>query len=225
MNFGALTTPASTLDQPCPPMMKPLPRGGSTRKRGFCDNARATDRRVQAMSWFTEKAAINLPPGPPLRRADREAMGWIMDAAFISAISALAGSVIGGLTTGFTTLLTQRSQARAGMIAHDLARREDLVRDFIIAASKTYGDAIGNNDPKMPEIVDLYAMVNRMRVLGMRKTTGCADVVMRSIIDTYFGPKRTLADLRELVRTGQGIDPLKDFSAAAREELRAFALL
>jgi hypothetical protein len=46
------------------------------------------------------------------------------------------------------------------MIAHDLARREDLIRDFIIAASKTYGDAIGNNEPKMPEIVDLYAMVN-----------------------------------------------------------------
>jgi hypothetical protein len=99
------------------------------------------------------------------------------------------------------------------------------LRDFIIAASKTYGDAIGNNEPKMPEIVDLYAMVNRMRVLGMRKTTASADVVMRSIIDTYFGPNRTVADLRELVRTGQGIDPLKDFSAAAREELRAFALL
>ena len=107
----------------------------------------------------------------------------------------------------------------------DLTRREDLVRDFIIAASKTYGDAIGNNEPKMPEIVDLYAMVNRMRVLGMRKTTASADVVMRSIIDTYFGPNRTVADLRELVRTGQGIDPLKDFSEAAREELRAFALL
>jgi hypothetical protein len=151
--------------------------------------------------------------------------GWILDAAYISAISALAGSVIGGLTTGFTTLLSQRSQARAGMIAHDLTRREDLVRDFIIAASKTYGDAIGNNEPKMPEIVDLYAMVNRMRVLGMRKTTASADVVMRSIIDTYFGPNRTVADLRELVRNGQGIDPLKDFSAAAREELRAFALL
>jgi hypothetical protein len=97
------------------------------------------------------------------------------------------------------------SQARAGMIAHDPARREDLVRDFIIAASKTYGDAIGNNEPKMAEIVDLYAMVNRMRVLGMRKTTACADVVMRSIIDTYFGPNRTVADLRELVRTGQAI--------------------
>jgi hypothetical protein len=77
--------------------------------------------------------------------------------------------VIGGLATGFTTSLSQRSQARAGMVAHDLAGREDLVREFMIAVSKTYGNAIGNNEPKMPEIVDLYAMVNRMHVLGMRK--------------------------------------------------------
>ena len=149
-----------------------------------------------------------------------------MDPAYISAISALAGSVIGGLPTGYTTLVSQRSQAPAGMVAHDLARREDLVRDFIIAASKTYGDAISNNGAEeMPEIVDLYAMVNRLRVLGMTKTTACADIVMHTIVDAYFTPSQTVADLRELVRTGQGIDPLKDFSAAAREELQAFALL
>jgi hypothetical protein len=145
-----------------------------------------------------------------------------MDTAYISAISALAGSVIGGLTTGFTTLISQRSQARAGMIAHDLARREDLVRDFIIAASKTYGDAIINSEPKMPELVDLYAMISRMRVLGMAKTTECADGLMRSIIETYYAPNRTIADLRQLTMTGKGIDPLKDFAEAAREELRAY---
>ena len=65
---------------------------------------------------------------------------------------------------------------------HDRARPRAPRRprpNYIIAASKTYGDAIGNNEPKMPEIVDLYAMVNRMRVLGMRKTTASADAVMR----------------------------------------------
>jgi hypothetical protein len=148
-----------------------------------------------------------------------------MDAAYISAVSALAGSVIGGLTTGFTTLLNQRSQARAGMVAHELSRREDLVKDFIVAASTIYGDAIVNSEPKMPEIVDLYAMVSRMRVLNMPKSVARADDVMRSILDTYFSPNRTIADLREIVRTGGGVDPLKDFSEAAREEIRAFAPL
>jgi hypothetical protein len=125
-----------------------------------------------------QKSRYQSPPGAALRRPNHEAIGRIMDTANISAISALAGSVIGGLTSGFTTWLSQRSQARAGMVAHDLARREDLVRDFIIAASKSYGDAIINSEPKMPELVDLYAMVSRMRVLGMTKTTACADIVM-----------------------------------------------
>jgi hypothetical protein len=105
-----------------------------------------------------------------------------MDAAYISAISALAGSMIGGLTTGFTTWVSQRSQARAGMIAHDLARREDLVKDFVVAASKTYGEALVSNDPQVPELVDLYSMVSRMRVLSMPRSVACADIVVRTIL-------------------------------------------
>ena len=54
----------------------------------------------------------------------------------------------------------------------------------------------------MPELVDLYAMVSRMRVLSMPKTVACADIVMRSIVETYFAPNRTVADIRELVKTG-----------------------
>jgi len=131
-----------------------------------------------------------------------------LDAAFLSAISPLAGSVIGGLTTW----LSQRSQARAGQIAHDLARREDLIRDFIIAASKTYSDAIVNNEPKMPELIDLYAMISRMRVLAMPRSVAGADIVMRSMLETYSAPNRTIGDLRELVKDGGQVDPLRDFA-------------
>jgi len=46
-----------------------------------------------------------------------------MDAALILATSALAGQVIRGLASGFTTLVEQRTQARAGQAAHDLAGR------------------------------------------------------------------------------------------------------
>ena len=47
-----------------------------------------------------------------------------MDVASISALSALAGSVVGGLTSGFTTWLSQRAQARAGQLAHNKSERE-----------------------------------------------------------------------------------------------------
>jgi hypothetical protein len=53
-----------------------------------------------------------------------------MDVAYMSALSALAGSAIGGLTSGVTTWLNQRSLARAGQLAHELSRRQELYRDF-----------------------------------------------------------------------------------------------
>jgi len=59
-----------------------------------------------------------------------------MDVAYISALSALAGSVVGGLTLGLTTWQSQRAQARAGQLVHDKSQREDLCRDFIAAILK-----------------------------------------------------------------------------------------
>jgi len=39
----------------------------------------------------------------------------------------------------------------------------------------------------------------------------------------YFSPNKTMRELHDLMKSRAGIDPLKDFSEAACEELRAFA--
>ena len=145
-----------------------------------------------------------------------------MDVAYISALSALAGSVVGGFTSTVTTWLTQRAQTRAGQLAHEITRREDLYRDFITAASKTYGEALVSSEPQLPELVALYAMISRMRVLSRPRTVACADKIMLTIIDTYFAPNRSVRELRDLIKAGAGIDPLKEFSEAAREEVGVF---
>lgn len=98
-----------------------------------------------------------------------------MDVAYISALSALGGSVVGGLISGITTWLSQRAQVRAGRLEHELSRREQLYKDFIIAASKAYGDAMVRNDPQVPVIVDLYAMISIMRVVSSPKTLASAE--------------------------------------------------
>ena len=144
-----------------------------------------------------------------------------MDVALLSAVSALAGSVIGGLTTGTTSWLTQRFQARSTQIAHEVSRREDLIRDFIVTASKTYGDALTNSTPNLPEIIELYALVSRMRVLSMPESVKTADGLLRVIISTYFAPNHTVEELRDLLASGAGVDPLRGFSEAARKELSA----
>ncbi len=50
------------------------------------------------------------------------------------------------------------------------------------------------------------------------------ETLMLKIIDTYYQPNRTVHDLHDLVENGgPGVDPLRAFSEAARDELVAFA--
>ena len=82
-----------------------------------------------------------------------------------------------------------------------------------------------SNEPNAQEFVALYAMISRMRVQSLPQTVACAEKIMRATIDTHFAPGKTIHELHELVRSGSGIDLLKDFSEVAREELRAFTTL
>jgi hypothetical protein len=145
-----------------------------------------------------------------------------MDVAYVSALSALGGSVVGGLLSGAATWLSQRTQVMAVTREHDKARREDLYRDFVLAASKLYGDALTRNDPQIQEIVTLYGMISRMRALSSPRIVASADKVMRTALDTFFQPNRTIRELHELLQKGDGteLDLLRDFSEIAREELR-----
>jgi hypothetical protein len=143
-----------------------------------------------------------------------------MDVAYLSALSAIAGSVVGGLTAGITTWLSQRVQAKAGQLAHEMSRRDDLYKDFIVAASKSYGDALLSNEPQVPELLALSALISRMRVMSSLQTVASAEKIMEATISAYFAPNKTLRELHDVMKSGAGIDPLKDFSEAAREELR-----
>ncbi|HMQ92225.1 MAG TPA: hypothetical protein PKA33_03330 [Amaricoccus sp.] len=143
-----------------------------------------------------------------------------MDVAYISAFSALAGSIVGGLMSGFTTWLSHRYQAKAGLIVHKLSHREDLYRDFIVAASKAFGEANMRSEPQVQELVTLYGMISRMRVESSPQTIARAEAVVRATIDACLAPNKTLADLHAAMRSGEeGMDPLKEFAEAAREEL------
>src|SRR5262245_50580146 len=79
-------------------------------------------------------ALARLVPATPLRAPP-------MDQAYFSALAALAGSAIGGMTSLATSWLSQRAQFREQELGHDLSRREDLYRDFNEAASRLYTDA------------------------------------------------------------------------------------
>ena len=147
-----------------------------------------------------------------------------MDPVYLTAAAALSGSLIGGLTSALTTWVSQRTQARAALIAREISRRDELYKEFIGAASKAYGDAVVSNEPQIPDLIALYAMVCRMRVQSSPNTVACAEKVMDLTISTYLAPNRTIQQLNELLGKDKSeIDPLKEFSEAARKDLRQFS--
>jgi hypothetical protein len=142
-----------------------------------------------------------------------------MDPAFFSAFAALAGSAIGGVTSLGASWLTQRVQFRAQQYTRDLSRREDLYKSFIEEASKLYADAYESDDAKVSNLVNLYALVSRMRVLSSPTIVKSADEVARVIIETYRAPNRGFPDVLELLDEN-AMNPLREFSNACREELQ-----
>jgi len=136
------------------------------------------------------------------------------------ALAALAGSTIGGLTTLAVTLMTQRVQARAALTTRDLTVRQKLYRKFIEEASKLYGDALMHSAVDIPMLIGTSALVNRMRVISTSGIVDKAEVVLRTIVDIYFSPNKTIAELHEEINRDK-LDLLGDFSNAAREELSA----
>jgi hypothetical protein len=149
--------------------------------------------------------------------------GCDMNTAYLTALSALAGSVVGGFTAGITTWMSLRSAARQGRFAAELARRQDLFQDFIIAASNAYSHALMSDEPQIQELIGVYAIISRMRILCSPDIIACAEKIMRLTVDTYFEPNRTIEELHGMIKTETVIDPLREFSELARMELEAVA--
>ena len=141
-----------------------------------------------------------------------------MDAGYFSALAALSGSAIGGLTSLTASWLSQSAQARTQQRINNLGQRQELYRAFIEEASRLYAKVLQTNQADIADMVGLYAMASRMRVLSSPAVSGAADGVVRLIIDTDFEPNMTLSDIRKALASDR-IDPLRGFSEACRQEL------
>jgi hypothetical protein len=140
-----------------------------------------------------------------------------MEASIISALAALTGTAIGGLTTVAANWLNQRNQLRAQCLQHEKNRWQILYRDFIEEASKSYIDALQHNEADISTLVGLYAKLGRMRVLSSKPVVHHAEDIARKILDTYLEPDNSFVELRDMAINGS-IDLLQEFSMACRDE-------
>jgi hypothetical protein len=144
-----------------------------------------------------------------------------MEAAYISAFAALAGTAIGGLASFATSWITQQAQTRAQRLAAEREGRAALFGRFLDEAAKLYADALQNGRDHTTGLIGIYGLTNRIRLVSSPEVVDAADTVVRIIVDEYLAPNITVKEMRANW-IDRHVDPLRDFSEACRQELQTF---
>jgi hypothetical protein len=140
-----------------------------------------------------------------------------MDAGYITALAALGGAALGGFTSFATSWTTQRAQMNAARTASSKSRRQKLYKTFIDDAARMYGDALIHNNLELSGLIELHAIVSRMRVFSSPPVIENAVGVVRVITETYNQPNKSPMEIEDMIKNSS-VDLLKGFSEACRKE-------
>ncbi len=151
-----------------------------------------------------------------------------MDAAVLSAVSAVVGSIIGLSASVATSWVSQRTQARRQAIGAEIKKREALYAEFIGECSKLAIDALDHSLDSPDKVLNLYALQNRIRLFASESVVAATEQVIAWIGQQYMQENLAPGELRHLVLEAfrdphQHSDPLKPFSQACRRELEMLA--
>jgi hypothetical protein len=141
-----------------------------------------------------------------------------VDGSATTALATLLGAATGGLTSVLATWLTHRTQARTQWLEQDALRRQNLYKEFIETASRCYVHALQHEEADIPGLVDLYAKIDRMRIVSSAKVIEIAERFARKIVDTYSEPNKSFIELREMTNSNS-VNVMREFSTACRAEL------
>ena len=139
-----------------------------------------------------------------------------MDPGYVTALAGLAGALIGSVANVATTWATHSSQLRDKHHGADYARKQKLFSDFIAEASRLYADALSHQKDDAADLVGLYALVAKIRLVAPKPIVSAAEDAMKTIVEAYLAPNRTLREIRALAQEHE-----LDFLLRFGEECRA----
>ena len=141
-----------------------------------------------------------------------------MDSGYITGLAALGGAALGGLTSFATSWTTLRTQMKAQRRDSSKSSRQKLYKAFIDDAAKIYGDALIHDKLETTGLIDLHALVSRMRIVSSRPVIETAVNVVKAITETYTQPNKSPEEIEAMISNGS-VDILRSFSEACRDEL------
>jgi hypothetical protein len=137
---------------------------------------------------------------------------------YIPAFLGLTGVAVGGVTSFVSSWFTQHRQFREQRIAATHAAREKLLAEFIREASRLYADALSHERDSPGDLVKLYSIYSRIRLVATDAVVNAAKTSMDTLVEAYMSPNRTLHEIYADARAGRLIF-LDEFNRAGRKEL------
>jgi hypothetical protein len=145
-----------------------------------------------------------------------------MDTAWITALSGVLGSLVGGSTTAATTWITQRTASRRELLQTEFRHRESVYGEFISECSNRLIDAMTHTLDKPETLLTAYALLNRIRLSASPAVLAEAEHLLRRITEQYFSENLTVEQVRAIALS-EGADPLKPFGEACRAEFASLS--
>jgi hypothetical protein len=142
-----------------------------------------------------------------------------MDNTLTSVLAALGGSIIGASTPVLSNFVLQRSQTQRELTNREIAQREDLYSEFIRQGTSCYAKALSQSLENIDEVVEMYALVNRIRLFASGNVLEAAEAFVKKLVERY-GEKNMSIDQIKSVALEKHADPLNDFALKCRAELR-----
>jgi hypothetical protein len=141
-----------------------------------------------------------------------------MNAAYISALSVLCGSVIGAVASLATPRLAKRHEHEIRRRGQENVRRERVFLEFIELASDAFGHALSHACLEdLSKLAPLYATLGKLRLFASHETVAAAERVMDRLVETYYAPQ---LNLQARPAIDSSFDILREFSEASRAEVR-----
>ena len=142
-----------------------------------------------------------------------------MNSVMITALAAIAGSLVGALGSAIGTWITARHQDRRDLLGRQISRREELYSDFIAESARLLVDAMQHNSSDLQKMLPVYALASRIRLSSSELVLHEAERVIRTIVSTY--PQTNLTAEQIEAQAVNGNDPLRAFSDTCRIELES----
>ena len=146
-----------------------------------------------------------------------------MDAAVISALAAVMGSIAGSSASIVTTWIAQRNQTVRDRAKREVYKRELLYSEFVTEVARLSADAVDHSLERPETLANVFALLGRIRFISSALVVEAAEQATRHIVDLYNAPNASSADQIYRMICDTSPDLLKTFSEACRVELSRYS--